>query len=234
MAFPHTPFTAINDAMEHLHQKFGDKLKPPEWLTYEMQNRLVLFLNHVLGQEPQAQARLSKQAGRVVRVQWRSLSMQLRATAAGLWELAPDDTHDLLLTLTDNSPIDLAQRAFRGERPSMRIEGDVELASDINWLVDNVRWDVEDDLARVIGGTAAHQIASFARTAAAALERFVSGLPKGMRRKSGTDASSGSGSATGTTQQPDSSYRDAASGTDGARSTDASQNDQSQAQRPGQ
>ena len=29
-------------------------LKPPEWMVDELQNRVVLFLNHVLLQEPQA------------------------------------------------------------------------------------------------------------------------------------------------------------------------------------
>ena len=30
-------------------------LRPPEWVVDELQNRVVLFLNHVLMQEPQAQ-----------------------------------------------------------------------------------------------------------------------------------------------------------------------------------
>jgi len=179
MPFSSSPFSAISDAFSQLCDKLGETLRPPEWLTQEAQNRLVLFLNHVLMQEPQAQARLTRQAGRVVRLQWRSLAMQVRATPAGLWELAPDATHDLLLTLTDGSPLALAQRALRGERPTVRIEGDVQLAGDINWLVDNVRWDVEDDLARVVGGAAAHQIAHIGRGVADAVRRFVSSWPTG-------------------------------------------------------
>jgi ubiquinone biosynthesis protein UbiJ len=176
-----SPFSALNDVFNQLRDKFGEKLRPPAWLTQEAQNRLVLFLNHVLMQEPQAQARLTGQAGRVVRLQWWSLAVQLRATPAGLWELAPDAAHDLLLTLTDDSPLALAQGALRGDRPAMRIEGDVQLAGDINWLVDNVRWDVEDDLARVVGGPAAHQIARIGRGVADAVRRFASGLPSGKK-----------------------------------------------------
>jgi ubiquinone biosynthesis protein UbiJ len=55
----------------------------------------------------------------------------------------------------------------------VRIEGDVQLAADINWLVDNLRWDVEDDLARVIGDGPAHTVGNVARSAAAALKGFV-------------------------------------------------------------
>ena len=179
MTTPSSPFSDVSEALHQLRGKLGQALKPPAWLTQEGQNRLVLFLNHVLMQEPQAQARLTGQAGRVIRLQWRSLAVQLRATPAGLWELAPDAAHDLLLTLTDDSPFALAQSALRGQRPAVRIEGDVQLAGDINWLVDNLRWDVEDDLARVVGGAAAHQITRIGRGVADAVRRFTSALPTG-------------------------------------------------------
>jgi ubiquinone biosynthesis protein UbiJ len=45
---------------------------------------------------------------------------------------------------------------LRGDKPSIRIEGDVQFAAEINWLVDNVKWDVEEDLARLIGDVPAH------------------------------------------------------------------------------
>ena len=80
--------------------KLTENLKAPTWLVDEGQQRLVLFLNHVLMQEPEAQARLARQKGRVVRLQWRDFSMQLAATPAGLWELAPAATPDLLLTVS--------------------------------------------------------------------------------------------------------------------------------------
>ena len=55
----------------------------------------------------------------------------------------------------------------------VRIVGDVQLAAEINWLVDHVRWDVEDDLARVIGDVPAHTIATGARRVVDALRQFV-------------------------------------------------------------
>ena len=94
-----SPFSLLSDALG----KLGDQLKAPAWLVEEVQHRTVLFINHVLMQEPEAQARLKRQSGRVVRLQWRDFSMQLAATPAGLWELAPAATPDLLLTVTDTS-----------------------------------------------------------------------------------------------------------------------------------
>jgi len=157
-----------------LVQQLGAGLQPPPWLVDELQQRLVLFLNHVLMQEPEAQNRLRRQQGQVVRMQWREFRLQLAPTAAGLLELAESDaTPDLLLTVTELSPFALAQTALRGDKPPVRIEGDVKLAAEVNWLVDNVRWDAEEDLSRLIGDAPAHTLGRAAREAAQALQQFV-------------------------------------------------------------
>ena len=145
--------------------KLTENLKAPTWLVDEAQQRLVLFLNHVLMQEPEAQARLARQKGRVVRLQWRDFSMQLAATP------------DLLLTVTDTSPLDLAKNALKGDKPGVRIEGDVQFAGEVNWLIEHVRWDAEEDLSRFIGDAPAHTIANIGRGMAQALRNFVGKLP---------------------------------------------------------
>ncbi|WP_417282294.1 hypothetical protein [Comamonas sp.] len=146
----------------------------PEWLVSELHQRLVLFLNHVLMQEKEATERLVRQKGRIARVQWRQYSVALQITPAGLFNVAPEDAvPDLMLEVTQTSPFSLAQTALRGDKPAIRIEGDVQLAAEINWLVDNVKWDVEEDLARMIGDVPAHTVAKVARTAAQGLRQFV-------------------------------------------------------------
>jgi ubiquinone biosynthesis protein UbiJ len=114
----------------------------------------------------------------VVRLRWRDFSMQLAATPAGLCELADEAAvPDLLLTVTDTSPLDLARNALRGDKPGVRIEGDVQFAGEVNWLVDHVRWDAEEDLSRLIGDAPAHTLANIGRGAAQALRAFASKLP---------------------------------------------------------
>jgi ubiquinone biosynthesis protein UbiJ len=44
----------------------------------------------------------------------------------------------------------------------VHIEGDVQLAADINWLADHVRWDVQEDLSRLLGDAPAHQLVQLA------------------------------------------------------------------------
>ena len=170
MATPQSPFSFLNG----LFERVAAGPQPPQWLVHEVQQRVVLFLNHVLMQEKEATDRLVRQKGRIARVQWRVYSMALVITPAGLLNLAPEAAvPDLRLEVTENSPFALAQTALRGDKPAIRIEGDVQLAAEINWLVDHVRWDVEEDLARVIGDAPAHTAARVARRAAQALRQFV-------------------------------------------------------------
>ena len=125
-------------------------------------------------QESAATERLRRQQGRVARIQWRGLSMALLVTPAGLFDLAPEfAVPDLRLQATQTSPFDLAQTALRGDKPNVRIEGDVQLAADLQWLADNVRWDAEEDLARLIGDVPAHTLAAMAQRGAQALRQFV-------------------------------------------------------------
>jgi ubiquinone biosynthesis protein UbiJ len=160
--------------LDGLFRQLSNGLEPPTWLVEEIQRRLVLMLNHVLMQEPEAQARLARQTGRVVEAQWRSFTMRLVATPAGLLDLAvPSAAPDLTLTLTEESPWQLAQAAARGDKPPVRIAGDVQFAAEINWLVDNVRWDLEEDLSRLMGDAPAHAIGQGLRRMTQALRKFA-------------------------------------------------------------
>jgi ubiquinone biosynthesis protein UbiJ len=69
----------------------------------------------------------------------------------------------------------------------VRIEGDVQLAAEINWLIDHVRWDAEEDLARLVGDAAAHTLAQAARKALESLRSFVARRP-GTELKAGSAA----------------------------------------------
>lgn len=185
-----SPFSFLNGLVERV----VETAQPPQWLVHETQQRVVLFINHVLMQEKAAMERLVRQKGRIARVQWRSFNMALLVTPAGLFNLAPEGASpDLLLEITDSNPLALAQAALRGDKPAIRIEGDVQLAGDIQWLVDNVEWDVEEDLARVIGDTPAHMIGSAARKLAAGLRQFVGAR---MAGKGTPDAASGTAVST--------------------------------------
>ena len=158
--------------------RVADAVQPPAWVIDEAHHRLVLLLNHVLMQEPEAMARLARQKGRIAHVRWRAFSIRLAATPAGLLELAPAaSAADLALSLTQASPVALVQSLLEGGKPAVHIEGDVQLAAEINWLADHVRWDVEEDLARLLGDGQAHMLVQGVRRLAQGLKQFVTQFP---------------------------------------------------------
>ncbi|MEN9904442.1 MAG: hypothetical protein RLZZ555_1007 [Pseudomonadota bacterium] len=158
-----------------LLQQFAGRLPaPPAWLQAELHNRLVLLLNHVLQQEPQAMDRLRRQQGKRLRLNWGSIQLELEPTAAGLLALGQQsDSPDLQLRVAEASPLALAQTLLAGGKPPVEIQGDVQLAAEIGWLVDNLRWDLEEDLSRLFGDVQAHRIASAARMLVQALRGFL-------------------------------------------------------------
>lgn len=165
-----SPFSLL----EGFLQNFNLPNAVPPWAVDEAHRRTVLLLNHVLMQEPQAMERLARQKGRIVLTQWRSFLFKVQITPAGLLDLAlPSVNADLTLVITDDNPFAIAQALMQGEKPAVRIEGDVQLAAEINWLADHVRWDLEEDLARVMGDAPAHGLVQAVKAMAQALQQFV-------------------------------------------------------------
>jgi ubiquinone biosynthesis protein UbiJ len=165
-----SPFSLL----ESLLQNLNVPLEPPVWVIEETHRRIVLLLNHVLMQEPQAMDRLVRQRGRVVRMQWRTMTFKVLVTPAGLLDVAaPDAQADLSLVITEESPFAIAQELMQGGKPAVRIEGDVQLAAEVSWLIDHVRWDLEEDLSRLMGDAPAHALVQAGRTMAQAVQQFV-------------------------------------------------------------
>lgn len=143
--------------------------------------RAVLVLNHLLRTQMRtktaASDRLLAHAGKTVHIDWRSSegrwpqppAVTLRITPAGLFEIAPD--HEvgraeseaaipgLHITVDLPGPLTLARMLAQAQRPATRIEGDTQLAADIAWLAEHLRWDAEHDLAQLFGDLPARSLA---------------------------------------------------------------------------
>lgn len=153
-----------------------------------VQARLVLIVNHVLAREPQAGERMRAHSGRVLRVEWTGLppwlpappSASVRVTPIGWFELEPaaePASADLTLRVTAPRPAQVLAALGGDVRPQVQIDGDAALAGDVQWLVANLRWDIEADMAEVIGPMAAHELMRAGRGAAAVLRRWVPVVP---------------------------------------------------------
>lgn len=171
------------------------------WLAPAALTRLVLLLNHVVASEPQAGLRLRPHAGRTIDLRFSGNPLaqlppmlagwvpaglvpppvRLRVTPAGLFEIAEDapteaglpvtDTGGLTLTVRLDGPLTMLRQGLRGQRPEVQIEGDAALAEAASWLMKNLRWDVEDDVARWLGHTPAELLRQLGEQVRHALQR---------------------------------------------------------------
>lgn len=157
--------------------------------------RITLLANHVVAAEPQATARLRPHAGRCIRLHLDGWPALLPAppvaafvvTAAGLleWQEAPGAAADLEIRVDMSNPARAALQALAGQRPRTEVSGDAAFAGDVNWLIDNLRWDLEDDLARVVGAAPAREIVRVAGAVADGVRGLVARVVPGRAGKAG-------------------------------------------------
>jgi len=155
--------------------------------------RVVLLLNHVISAEPQAMERLRSHASRTVRFElegWPPLlpapaPIAFRVTPPGLveWIEEPGElTPDLRVAIDAANPALAFAKFVVGERPQLRVEGDAGFATDLNWLIENLRWDVQDDLARLVGDAPARELSRFGGALAKAIREAAKTLDGFARR----------------------------------------------------
>jgi ubiquinone biosynthesis protein UbiJ len=126
-----------------------------------------VFINHLLAREQWARDRLVPFAGQRVRFRLAPLpDLALEIDESGL--VANCTATDVALTLT--IPPAALPRILARDEAALRevgLEGDAGLARTVQFLFQNLRWDVEEDLSRVVGDVVAHRMAGAARAVAA-------------------------------------------------------------------
>lgn len=119
---------------------------------------LIAGLNHLLSGSTWAQARLVPFSARRVRFELASLVLGLAVTAEGLFR------HDIGMDppdVTIRLPADLPFLLPQGLDKAMAratVDGNAEFATELSFVLRNLRWDVEEDLSRVTGDIVAHRL----------------------------------------------------------------------------
>jgi ubiquinone biosynthesis protein UbiJ len=83
---------------------------------------------------------------------------------------------DLAVQLEASNPALLLVRAMAGEPAQVQVDGNAQLAGDVNWLMQNLRWDVAADLERLFGPVVAQQLAQLGRAVAAGMRLASKGV----------------------------------------------------------
>ena len=121
-------------------------------------------LNHLLEAEPWARERLAPFSGAALELRVPLVpALKLAVTGEGrLRPAQPAEPASLVLTFGP----EIVPAALKGEDHLLRavgVEGDSKFANEVLFLFRHLRWDAEEDLARVLGDAAAHRVASTAR-----------------------------------------------------------------------
>ena len=117
-------------------------------------------VNHVLANEAWAKAELSRHADKSILLQLPLMDLGFKVGAEGVFELNnSSDAYALILELPAKALSDIAsgpgklrEKAFK----SVKITGDADLAQLLSRLAGQLRWEYEEDLAKVIGDAPAH------------------------------------------------------------------------------
>jgi len=116
------------------------------------------FVNHLLGGEAWARTRLQPFAGQTARLSLGALVIPVTITSNGLFERGEQSAS---AAVTIALPADAPVRAL-ADRSSLlaaaHIAGSAKLAEALGFVFRNLRWDAEDDLARLIGDVAARRV----------------------------------------------------------------------------
>lgn len=119
------------------------------------------FLNHLLAQESWARAVLQKHAGKLACIDLEVLQIRVRIAADGYVQSISDTElqEDVRLSMKLADLPLIAQDSTRAVS-YVKIEGDADFAQAISQLSQDLRWEVEDDLSRVVGDIAARRVVS--------------------------------------------------------------------------
>ena len=117
-------------------------------------------INHVLSSEPWATGELTRHAGKTILLKLPLGDLCFEITPAGLLAVSEaSDTSSLVLEVSaralselTGSTGSLREQAFK----AVKITGDADLAQLLGRLVGQVRWEYEEDLARLVGDATAN------------------------------------------------------------------------------
>jgi ubiquinone biosynthesis accessory factor UbiJ len=120
-------------------------------------------INRLLRQNSWAQQRLLPFAGKVVCAECFPFTLLLGIGDSGEAVAAPaGHPPDVTIRLTPGLMLRLAARDASVWN-DIRAQGDPQLAATLSGIARNLRWDVEEDLSRVVGDIAAHRMVQSGR-----------------------------------------------------------------------
>ena len=121
------------------------------------------FLQHLTNQNNWSKSLLIPFAGRIVSFNFTLIQANLIILEDGSLAISAESATP---EASIHVPPSLALRLLAGDENAkmlIKIDGDTQLASEISKVLQNMRWDVEEDLSKITGDIAAHKIGEISR-----------------------------------------------------------------------
>ena len=123
------------------------------------------FLQHITNQNEWSRLHLQPFAGQVVQFDFVLVKANLLILEDGSLSLAGDTA---VADATIHVPPSLALRLLANDEAAkmfIKIDGDTHLATEFSKVLQNMRWDIEEDLSHITGDIAAFKIGAFTKKA---------------------------------------------------------------------
>ncbi len=144
---------------------FGNRLRNPLDL-------LPAAIDHLLAAEPWARMQLAPHVGKTLHVVVAPFTIRLTvASDRSVVRATTDAVADTTVTLPSASIPRMMSGGVEAALRDLRVEGDAEFAQTVSMLAKNLRWDVEEDLSKVIGDAASHRVVAAGRAASSEIRR---------------------------------------------------------------
>lgn len=115
-----------------------------------------LVLNHVLFQNDWMSSRLKKFHNKTILIKISELSMYFKVNKLGLLELISQvKDPDASISMPIKS---FVNQIINNENKDITIKGDIDLAKEASEILKKVKWDIEEDLSKIIGDVAANRL----------------------------------------------------------------------------
>ena len=122
-------------------------------------------INHLLAQESWARALLVPHTGKIAVFDAGVMALRFKVRPDGLLETAAADEIPAVTIRVQLADVPRILQDRTRAFSYVKIEGDADFANTISQLSQSLRWEVEDDLGRVVGDIAAQRITDGARIA---------------------------------------------------------------------
>jgi len=140
----------------------------------------VAAVNHLLDQAAWARARLQPFSGLCAKISFPPFSMVFDVTPEGLLIASTSDVEPaVLIDLPASTPF-LALQGHAAIMRAARISGSAEFAQTLGYVLQHLRWDVEEDLSHVLGDVISHRLVAGAHLFLASQKKFAMALAENV------------------------------------------------------